>query len=264
MLLKTHCASMKNIPDNRILTKLKPFSSTGIIKSNNQRFKRRGCIKDSDAFYRQRLNIHDLFMGCTPIDIVCNEDHLGRLSLERGIKSFSVDRSAVALANHKLNVSENQVCIAVGHQFLFPTSAFDNMKNLGSLEDFKDPMMGFSKMDSNLKSNRKIALQMLNLNYLVDILGIVFRTGNPPNPEQWINRCTAWRELQSSIENARFRILKAHKQNLCVLKSINDHKWHLKYPRKITNLLDAPLVLFALSNSFFFSIQEILSGNRRV
>ena len=108
---------MKNIPDNRNMTKCKPISSTDIIKSYDQRFKAIGHLRESDAFYNRVLNFLDLNVDCTLLDIACGEGHLGCLSLGRGLRTYSVDLSSVALSNVKVNAPENQVSIADGQHF---------------------------------------------------------------------------------------------------------------------------------------------------
>ena len=139
----------------------------------------------------------------------------------------------------------------------FPSSTFDYVTNLGSLEHFKDPFVGLSEMYRVLKPNGKAVILLPNSYYLVDIIWTVLRTGNPPSHEQQIERFATYREWQNQIENSHFQILEAYKYNFCFPKSVRDLQWYFQRPRKILNLMVAPFIPFHLSYSFLFILSKV-------
>lgn len=215
-------------------------------------YRKPGRLRESDAFYRWVLDRLDPSPAGQLLDVACGEGHLGRLAAQRGLSAMSVDFSPSAAALAHRNTEEDQIGLADGQNLPFPSNSFDYVTNLGSLEHFASPERGLLEMRRVIKPDGTAALVLPNSYYLLDIIWHVWRSGYPVSHRQTIERfATAgqWRDL---IQAHGFRVVKAHKYNMCWPRSLSDLEWYVRFPKKIPYCLLGPLTPFNLSYSFLF------------
>jgi SAM-dependent methyltransferase len=227
-------------------------SKQEILATYEQHYAQPGHLRESDAFYRWVLEKLGPVPGHRLLDVACGEGHMGRLAAERGLIVTSIDFSPSAATLAYENTDQESVAIADGQRLPFPSEAFDYLTNLGSLEHFVSPSQGLLEMRRVIKPDGVAALLLPNSYYLLDIVWHVLRLGYPVSHHQTIERFATAGEWRDLIEKHGFKVVRAHKYNMCWPRSLRDLRWYLRFPKKIPYMLLGPLTPFNLSYSFLF------------
>jgi hypothetical protein len=123
---------------------------------------------------------------------------------------------------------------------------------LGSLEHYTNILQGAQEMARIAKPNGKVAVLLPNSYYLADILWWVWRTGYGPSHQQPLERFSTVGEWKDLLAEGGIETLRVHAYNFRFPLSAADWRWYQKRPRKILNLMIAPLVPFNLAYCFLF------------
>jgi ubiquinone/menaquinone biosynthesis C-methylase UbiE len=209
-------------------------------------------IRDSDSYYAWIVKLMGLAPGSSVLDVACGEGLFLKYAERSGLSGYGADISSVALEVARSNLDTSRLCQADGERLPFRAGQFDGVACLGSLEHYLHPDKGLQEIRRVLSDDGIAALALPNSYYLVDIVWQVWRTGNPPDNKQELERFATVREWQAFLESGGLRVLRVYKHNFRFPRSAADLRFYRSRPRKILNLLVAPFVPFNLSNSFVF------------
>jgi SAM-dependent methyltransferase len=228
------------------------ISTQALTSTYDELFASSDRLRDSDAFYRWVLEKLDPLPGQRLLDIGCGEGLLVRFALERGVQATGIDLSPVGAQIARRTAGEGVIARVDGEQLAFPEGSFDRVANVGSLEHFIHPMAGVQQMRRVLKPGGLAALVLPNSYYLADILWHVWRTGYSVSHNQPLERFATFREWWDFLESGGLQVLRAYKYNFRFPRSASDWRWYRRHPRKLLNLLLAPVTPFHLSYHFLF------------
>jgi len=226
-------------------------SENELAKAYDARFSE-GGIRDSDAFYRWVLDVLDLPAGKSLLDVACGEGHLLRFAEQQGLECHGVDISPEAIRVAGQVLQKTKLLVANGEELPLPSESFDAVVSLGSLEHYLSPVRGVREIWRVMKLDGVAAIVLPNSHYLVDIIWQVLRTGYGPDHKQVVQRFATVKEWQHFLEGQGLQVLRTHKYNFRFPRSRSDLQWYRDNPRKILNLLVAPLMPHNLSYHHLF------------
>jgi SAM-dependent methyltransferase len=228
------------------------LSKKDITERYNDLYSRSGHLRDADALYRWTLDLLvSRSSGCL-LDVACGEGVLLHLAQERGLHSVGVDLAYQAMTLARQASDNTKTLVADGENLPFPTSCFDYVTNLGSLEHFLNPMAGIHELCRVLKPEGRAAILLPNSYYLPDIVWHVWRTGYGPSHKQPLERFATYGEWKDLLEQGGLEVERGYKYNFRFPRTILDWRWYFQHPRKFIYLVAAPLLPFHLSYSFLY------------
>ncbi len=230
----------------------KQLTQTEIAHIYDDLFNEQGRLRDSDAFYSWILKKLGPTPGTKLLDIACGEGLLVAAARTKGVECTGIDLSTQGILRAKKRLGKPVVAIANGEYLPYTNRSFDFVTNIGSLEHFINPLAGLQEMKRILKPDGKAAIFLPNSFYLADIIWQVWRTGYSVSHKQPLERFASFREWWDYLEIGGFRVKKAYKYNFCFPRSKSDVQWYMMHPRKILNLMIAPVIPFNLSNHFLY------------
>lgn len=232
--------------------------STGELTSSyDELFSTTDRLRDSDAFYQWVLDKLDPQPGQRLLDVGCGEGLLVKFARQRDLMAVGIDLSPVGAQIARQTVGSGVIARVNGERLSFPEGSFDLAANVGSLEHFIHPQEGIREIRRVLRPGGLAALVLPNSYYLADILWHVWRTGYSVSHNQPLERFATFREWWELLEEGGLEVVQGYKYNFCFPRSANDWRWYRQHPRKLLNLLLAPLTPFNLSYHFLYICRKV-------
>lgn len=241
-----------------------PPSTQEITAAYDQLYANRGALRDSNIFYQWVLKQLAPLPDQHLLDIACGEGILLKFARDLGVHSIGIDLSPKGASLAQELIRENIITVANGEDLPFANESFDLVTNIGSLEHFMHPLIGVQEIYRVIKPGGFAAIYLPNSYYLVDIVWHVLRTGYSVSHRQPLEKFATFREWWDLLESGGLRVIKAFKYNYLFPRSTSDWSWFRQHPRKLLNLLVAPLIPFNLSNHFLYICQRdpLVSGEK--
>lgn len=123
------------------------------------------------TFYSIFLNYLDVAPGDRLLDIGCGPGLLLNRALERGVESYGIDLSQVALNMVSREAPGARVCVSNGEHLCFPDRFFDHITCIGVFEHFLDQPAALAEMRRVLRPSGRICLMVpnsLSLKWLIE------------------------------------------------------------------------------------------------
>jgi SAM-dependent methyltransferase len=233
------------------------ISTQELTSTYDELFATSDRLRDSDAFYRWVLDKLEPQPGQRLLDVGCGEGLLVKFARQRGLQAMGIDLSPVGAQIARRTASEGVIALVDGEQLSFPEGCFDLAANVGSLEHFIHPLAGVQEMRRVLRPGGRAALVLPNSYYLADILWHVWRTGYSVSHHQPLERFATFREWWEFLESGGLEVVRGYKYNFRFPRTSSDWQWYRKHPRKLLNLLLAPVTPFNLSYHFLFICRRV-------
>jgi len=225
---------------------------TEISRSYDEKFER-GELQESPRFYRWVLRCLDPEPAASLLDVSCGAGlMLSAAARRRGIQAWGIDISTAALKLAWNEAPEVRLVRCDALALPFTSGSFDYITNLGSLEHYGDIVQGVNEMARVLRPGGRAAILLPNGYYLADIVWWVLRKGYGPSHKQLMEKFATAGEWRDLLTAGGIRVERTYAYNFCFPRSVADWQWYRRYPRKLLNLLVAPLVPFNLAYSFLF------------
>lgn len=162
----------------------------------------------------QALRMLDLLgvrRGQSLMDIGCGTGYVLKLAEERGLQSFGIDISTVALqqARKELDPPPN-VIMAAAESIPFPSNFVDFVMILGSLEHFLKPEIAIKETRRILKSDGKAAILVPNSHHIRAIYNVM-KYGEILSDLQDFERFATRREWERLFTNNGLNVMSVHK-----------------------------------------------------
>ncbi len=223
-----------------------------VAQAYDQRFSQ-GGFRETDSFYRWVLQALNPQPAATLLDVSCGEGHLlhwgERLA---GLKTCGIDISATALGIAGRNAAGAGLARSDGAALPFPDHTFQYVTNLGSLEHYADIPQGIREMARVTWPDGRLAILLPNSYYLADIIWWVWRTGYGPSHQQMVEKFATAGEWRDLLAAGGIETLRVYPYNFRFPTSAADWHWYRGRPRRLLNLLIAPLIPANLAYCFLF------------
>lgn len=119
-------------------------------------------IRHPEWLWPWLLDLIEARPGMRLLDVACGEGQLLRRAASRGIEAHGVDLSAVALSRAADGLAEGVLCVADGEALPYADGVFDRVTNLGSLEHYRDPLLGAREMARVARADGLVCLHVPN------------------------------------------------------------------------------------------------------
>ncbi|MCM8774534.1 MAG: class I SAM-dependent methyltransferase [Candidatus Omnitrophica bacterium] len=172
-------------------------------------------LRANIAYYRWIVKLLNPKQNSKVLDISCGEGLLLKeiTKLNRGIKTFGLDISKVAVMISKRNSPDSKIVIADGQRVPFRDSYFDYVTCLGSLEHYLKPELGLKEMLRVSKEESKFVIVLPN-SISIDLILEVLKTGNKPKEDfQIIERKATKKEWVDLLTKNGLNINAVYKSN---------------------------------------------------
>jgi ubiquinone/menaquinone biosynthesis C-methylase UbiE len=227
-------------------------SLSDLTEAYDSRFAQ-GNFRETDGFYRWVLKVLAPTPGAALLDVSCGEGHLLKWGARlRQLVPYGIDISATALQIARRNAPSARLARSNGMALPFPDETFPFVTNLGSLEHYTDIPLGIREMARVVKPDGKLAILLPNSYYLADIVWWVWRTGYGPSHQQLLEKFATLGEWKDLLAEEGIETVRAYPYNFSFPTSASDWRWYRGRPRRLLNLLIAPLVPANLAYCFLF------------
>jgi ubiquinone/menaquinone biosynthesis C-methylase UbiE len=133
------------------------------------------------------------------LDVACGKGYLLRFYESKGLPTFGIDISKVALKEAKEHLRWSHLILASAEYLPFKECSFNIITCLGSLEHFSSPEKGVSEMSRVLKKDARAYVLLPNA-YFIGHIYLVYKTGEPPDEgEQSFSESFATRKSWESL-----------------------------------------------------------------
>lgn len=212
-----------------------------------------GEFRETDSFYRWVLKALNPSPGANLLDVSCGEGHLLKWgSLLRQLTGCGIDISRAALRIALRNAPDALLVRSDAITLPFPDATFQYVTNLGSLEHYSDIPQGIREMARVVKPGGKLAILLPNSYYLADIIWWVWRTGYGPSHQQMLEKFATVGEWKELLAAGGIIVERIYPYNFSFPAVAADWHWYRRRPRRLLNLLIAPLVPANLAYCFLF------------
>lgn len=212
-----------------------------------------GEFRETDSFYRWVLKTLNPSPGANLLDVSCGEGHLLKWAARsHQLAGYGIDISQAALYIALHNVCQPLLVRCDALALPFPDATFQYVTNLGSLEHYPDILQGIREMARVVKLGGKVAVLLPNSYYLADIIWRVWRTGYGPSHQQMLEKFATVGEWKELLTTGGIVVERVYPYNFSPPTVAADWRWYRKRPRRLLNLLTAPLVPANLAYCFLF------------
>lgn len=187
------------------------------------------------------------------LDIACGEGEFLNVCSTKGIKTFGIDISYIAVSNAK-NKKENKVefNVSTGENLPFKDKSFNYVTNIGSLEHFENLVEGVKEMNRVLTSEGRAYILVPNTFSLTTNILNVVKYGEVSIDDQPTQRYGSRKDWENLIEQGGFKIEKVIKYERPFPKTIQDLVYFIKHPKETIRLIVSPLIPINLCWCFLF------------
>lgn len=111
------------------------------------------------------------------LDVSCGNGYLLKAAEERGLMTFGIDFSEVAIEQASKLAKNSHLCTANSEALPYKDASFDYITNLGSLEHYLNIDIALQEMVRVSKTAAKLCIMVPNSHYLFDLIHVL-RTGH--------------------------------------------------------------------------------------
>ncbi len=159
------------------------------------------------------LNILGVEAKKNLLDVACGNGYFLSLAESRGLKTFGIDISKVAVINAQKMAPKSNMIISAAENIPYPSNHFDYVTCLGSLEHFLSPERGCQEMARVLKKGGVSCIYVPNTFWIQNVINVWFK-GKTPTQSQDIERFGTKQEWQGLFENNGLKVKRLCKYNL--------------------------------------------------
>jgi SAM-dependent methyltransferase len=205
------------------------------------------------SFYLWLMDQFDLPSEGKLLDVSCGSGELVRLVAKRGLTAIGVDFSQVVARRAYQQVQpEGAIGVSVGECLPFPSSGFDFVTCIGSLEHFVDMSAGASEMARVLRPGGRAFILVPNTFSLLVNVWIAFRQGITVADEQPVQRCGARADWTRLLEANGLTVKHTIKYERPFPRVKADWIYYARRPKEILRLIATPFVPLNLAFHFLF------------
>jgi len=202
------------------------------------------------SFYVWVVDLMHLTPASTLLDVSCGAGAVVCLARERGVHAVGIDISEV-IARVARSRSEG-ITVGAGEYLPFADASFDYATNLGSLEHFRDPLLGVKEMSRVLRPGGRAFILVPNTFSLLTNVLVAFRTGRTSVDEQPIQRYGARADWEALIGAGGLTVRKTLKYERARPRLLADWCHYLSRPKELIRLLVMPFVPLNLAFCFLY------------
>jgi SAM-dependent methyltransferase len=210
-------------------------------------------IRHLDSLYLWILNLLNVQPGQKLIDISSGEGTLVYFAQKRGLVSFGIDFSPVALKKGIMDYGLSSSVAASDAECLpIADKSCDYITNIGSVEHYFRPEIAVREMSRVLKPDGVACILLPNAYSLFGNVKYVWQFGevfDDGQPLQRYNTRIGWSQVLTNNGLQPFKIVKYERERPLTTK---DLVWYLRRPMKLLKLLISPFVPLNLSNSIVY------------
>jgi len=203
------------------------------------------------------LNLLKAKKGKKLLDIACGQGLFLKDAQEKGLKTYGLDFSPVAIEKGRKIVPNAELAVGDGENLPYEDDSFDFVTCLGSLEHFAHPEKGAAEISRVLKKDGRAVIMLPN-SYFLGQIWWVWKTGLPPDEggQEFSERFSTHKGWVKFLEENK-------------LKVIETKKWNRIYAsgkasplvKSIYNFAVEPFVPLNLSYAFLILCRKKNQGN---
>lgn len=207
-------------------------------------------LREEQAYYSWIADLLNMSKGSNFLDVACGAGFMLKEAAERGLKTFGVDISPVAVNMARKESPSSKIYLGSGENVPFGEDYFDFVTCLGSLEHYLNPQEGIKEISRILKKDGRACIVLPNIWYWFDCLQGMVR-GVSHNHAQELERFYSKEEAYCLLEDNGLKIIKAfgYSKKLSL-------KLRFKFFEIIYNNLVRHLIPINASYSFVFVCQK--------
>lgn len=223
------------------------------LKTNYNKLYSEHNLSQIDSFYYWFYNKLGKPKKGKLLDIACGEGEFLNVCSEKGLKTFGIDISHIAVKNAK-NKKDNKVNFGVstGEKLPYLDESFDYVTNIGSLEHFENLTEGVKEMNRVLTSKGKAYILVPNTFSLTTNIWNVIKFGEISIDDQPTQRYGTRKDWENLIKIGGFEIEKVIKYERPFPKTVRDFFYFLKRPKEAIRLITSPFIPINLCWCFLF------------